>query len=198
MRTTRALFVFLLITVVSAALAPAQDKKSAPVEKLTAFAAAMQSGRTGVIQITINRWSTDEERENLLVALQEGGEQKLLDTLTAIRPPVGYMRTADSLGYDLYYARSTPTPDGGRHIVFATNRRVAFGEAVNNTRSMQYQVSVGEIHLDKDGKGEGKLVPAAKVSWDRKAHKIEIENYGALPVDLVNVKSDSGKSDKKS
>jgi hypothetical protein len=28
-----------------------------------------------------------------------------------------------------------------------------------------------EIHLDKSGKGEGKLVPAAKVSWDKQPRK---------------------------
>ena len=52
---------------------------------------------------------------------------------------------------------------------------------------MQYQFTLIELHIDKNGKGEGKLVPAAKVSWDTKAKKIEIENYNALPVDLTSV-----------
>jgi hypothetical protein len=52
---------------------------------------------------------------------------------------------------------------------------------------MQYQFTLIEIHLDKNGKGEGKLVPAAKVSWDKAAKRIEIENYNALPVDLTSV-----------
>ncbi len=49
------------------------------------------------------------------------------------------------------------------------------------------QFTLIELHIDKNGKGEGKLVPAAKVSWDTKAKKIEIDNYNALPVDLINV-----------
>jgi hypothetical protein len=52
---------------------------------------------------------------------------------------------------------------------------------------MQYQFTLIELHIDKNGKGEGKLVPAAKVSWDTKTKKIEIENYNALPVDLTDV-----------
>ena len=52
---------------------------------------------------------------------------------------------------------------------------------------MQYQFTLIEIHLDKNGKGDGKLVPAAKVSWDKATKKIEIENYNALPVDLTKV-----------
>jgi hypothetical protein len=99
------------------------------------------------------------------------------------------MRTPNSLGYDLYYARRIDNPDGSYRIVMGTNRRVAFREAANNTRSMQYQFNVIELHLDKEGKGDGKMVPMAKITWDTKAHKLEIENYNALPVDLINVKA---------
>ena len=69
----------------------------------------------------------------------------------------------------------------------ATNRQVSFREVSNSARSMQYQFTLIELHIDKNGKGKGKLVPAAKVSWDTKAKKIEIDNYNALPVDLINV-----------
>ena len=123
----------------------------------------------------------------LLTTLQEKGQDALLAALEKIRPPVGYMRTPNSLGYDLYFARNNPQPDGSRNVIFATNRRVNFREAANNARSMDYQFTLIEIHIDKNGKGEGKMVPAASVKWDTKAKKIEIENYSALPVDLVNV-----------
>jgi hypothetical protein len=161
--------------------------KSKPIESFRAFAVGLGTGKAGVIDIDIYRWSTDEEREALLTTLVEFGPDKLLDALEKIRPPVGYIRTPTSLGYDLYYARDNPAPDGGRRIVLATNRRVTFREAANNTRSMQYQFTLIEIHLDQSGKGEGKLVPAARVSWDKQAKKIEIENYNALPVDLTTV-----------
>ena len=166
-------------------LLPAEKAK--PIETFTAFAASLGTGRAGRVDITINRWSTDEEREMLLTTLQEFGPDKLLDALMKIRPPVGYMRTPNSLGYDLFYARNNANPDGSRKVVLATNRRVAFREAANNTRSMQYQFTLIEIHLDKSGKGEGKMVPAAKVTWDKDAKKIEVENYQALPVDLIQV-----------
>ena len=140
-------------------------------------------------RITIFRWSTDEEREKLLTTLQEFGRDKLIDTLMKIRPVVGYMRTPNSIGYDLYYARNNLLPDGGRHVVMATNRRVAIREAQTAQRSMQYQLTVIELHIDQNGKGEGKMVPAAKISWDAKKKAIEIENYRALPVDLINVQA---------
>jgi len=175
-----------ILLAAAAATIPAADK---PIAKFTCFAANLQKGRSYVIDININRWSTDEEREMLLTTLQESGQDKLLDALMKIRPPAGYMRTANSMGYDLFYARKHDNPDGSYRVVLATNRRVAFGEAANNTRSMQYQFTLIEMHLDKDGKGEGKMVPAAKVSWDHEKKKLEIENYDALPTDLINVKA---------
>jgi hypothetical protein len=176
--------VLLLASAAPLAMKAAQSK---PIETFTCFAVSLGTGKAGVIEIAINRWSTDEEREMLLTTLQEFGQDKLLAALEKIRPPVGYLRTPNSIGYDLYYARNNPQPDGSRHVVLATNRRVSFREAANAARSMQYQFTLIEIRIDKNGKGEGKLVPAAKVSWDTKTKKIEIENYNALPVDLVNV-----------
>jgi len=176
-----------VLLLASAAPLAVKADQSKPIETFTCFAANLGTGQAGVIDITINRWSTDQERDMLLTTLQEFGQDKLLAALEKIRPPVGYMRTLNSIGYDLYYARNHPQPDGSRKVVLATNRQVSFREVSNDTRSMQYQFTLIELHLDKNGKGEGKLVPAAKVSWDTKTKKIEIENYNALPVDLVNV-----------
>ena len=189
MARTRMVGVFgvCVLQLASAATVAQGAERSKPIETFTCFAVSLGTGKAGVVDITINRWSTDEEREMLLTTLQEFRQHKLLAALEKIRPPVGYMRTPNSIGYDLYYARNNPQPDGSRKVVMATNRRVSFREAANDTRSMQYQFTLIEIRIDKNGKGEGKLVPAAKVSWDTKTKKIEIENYAALPVDLVNV-----------
>ena len=164
-------------------------EKTKPVEKFTAVAISMGHGKSSRLDIVINRWSTDEEREKLLTTLQEFGRDKLIDELTKIRPTCGYMRLPNTKGYDLYYARDNVQPDGSRHVVIATNRYPTFGEVTNSTRSTQYQAVVIEIHLDKDGKGEGKMQPAAKITWDNAKKTIEIENYGALPIDLKGVKS---------
>ena len=187
-RTTHTVALFGCVLLLASAATLAQKaEQSKPIETFTCFAASLGTGKASIVEIAIYRWSTDEERERLLTTLQEFGQDKLLAELEKIRPPVGYMRTPNSIGYDLYYARNNPMPDGSRKVVLATNRRVSFREASNNTRSMQYQFTLIEIHIDKNGKGEGKLVPAAKVSWDAKEKKIEIENYNALPLDLINV-----------
>ncbi len=187
-RVIRLLGVCLVLSGAAVAVAEKKEKQQ-PIARFQCFAASLGTGATGVVDITLYRFSTDQEREMLLTTLQEFGEDRLLDALQKIRPPVGYMRTPNTLGYDLYFARRHDNPDGSYRVVLATNRRVAFGEVATSTRSMQYQFNVIELHLDKDGKGEGKMVPMAKVSWDAKAQKLEIENYNALPVDLINVKA---------
>ena len=175
------------LVVLSTGTGQAQDSK--PIEKFTAFAASLGTGRTAIVEIAVTRWSTDEERDMLLTTLQEFGQDKLLESLQKIRPTVGYVRTASSLRWDLYFARNHVMPDGSRRVVLATNRPLSFREAANQTRSMQYQFYLIELRLGADGKGEGKLVPAAKVTWDKDAKRIEIENYNALPVDLLQVKA---------
>jgi len=182
-----AIIAAMLLVALSPLLAAAEKVK--PVEKFTAVAISMGHGKSSRLDIVINRWSTDEEREKLLTTLQEFGRDKLIDELTKIRPTCGYMRLPNTKGYELYYARNNVLPDGSRHVVIATNRYPTFGEATNATRSMQYQAVVIEIHLDKDGKGEGKMQPAAKITWDNAKKTIQIENYGALPIDLKGVKS---------
>ena len=52
---------------------------------------------------------------------------------------------------------------------------------------MDYQFTIIELRLGANGEGEGKIVPAAKVTWDHEAKRLEIENYNALPVDLTKV-----------
>ena len=170
----------------AAGLAVAKEDRK-PIERFQAFSASLQRGKTAVIDIVIFRWSTDEERDRLLTTLQEFGQDRLLSELQKIRPIVGHISTTGTLGWDIFYARNYQNPDGSRRVVFATNRRVAFGEAASNTRSMQYQFTLGEMHLDAARKGDGKLVPMAKVSWNKDQHKLEIENYNALPVDMLNV-----------
>ena len=183
-RTTMPFLVSILLVAGAWGVALAADK---PVERFEAYAVSLGTGRSAVIEIAINRWSTDAERDTLLTTLQEFGQDKLLDTLMKIRPPVGYIRRTGSVAWDLYYARNHAMPDGSRRIVCATNRPVNFGEASNNTRSMDYQFTIIELRLGANGEGEGKIVPAAKVTWDHEAKRLEIENYNALPVDLTKV-----------
>jgi hypothetical protein len=146
-------------------------------------------GRAGTeqLQIVIKNWSTDATREQLVATLADKGSDGLLHALQSIKPSVGYIRTTTSLGWTIQYAQEYPLPEGGRRIVFATDRPISFREAMAKPRSADYEYMLGEIHLDRDGNGEGKLATMAKISYDKANKIIEIENYGIEPVRLTRV-----------
>ena len=104
MRQKAPIFILAICFVTSgAAMGPVLAAK--PIERLTAFAVDMSNaaGRTraGSIDIVIDRWSTDAERDQLRAALREGGPDSLLRALQKIKDPAGYIRSAGSIGYPL-------------------------------------------------------------------------------------------------
>lgn len=163
--------------------------------RLTAFAVNMSNmGRGGAntVLITIDRWSTDEEREQLMTAFIEKGPDALLSQLQKMKR-IGYMRLPNSLGYDLQFARKVESEDGGRRIIIATDRRIGFQEARNQPRTIDYPFTVTEIRLDKNGEGQGKMSIATKITYNKKTKTVELENYASEPVRLTQVKAEGKK-----
>ena len=142
-----------------------------------------------IVEITIDRWSPNAERERLVSALQTKGSDELLKQLQKNRP-VGRIRTPDSLGYDLRYAAQTPLPEGGRMVVIATDRPIGFWEATQRPRYIDYPFTVIQMKLDRDGKGTGTMSYATRIV----AHEnnvIELEDFATQPIMLNNIKAEA-------
>jgi hypothetical protein len=167
----------------------AQAKK----ESFTGFAINMNSGpSTATVDFTITRYSTDAERDQLLAIINEEKDvyrmnQKLLSALQRL-PKVGYIRTPDRLAWDLHYARQSPLEDGGRQLVLATDRPVGFREARNQPRTMDYPFTIVQVHLDKNDRGEGKILAGTKIYIDKKTNNLVLENYAQQPVMFNEIK----------
>jgi hypothetical protein len=157
--------------------------------RLRAWAINLNNGaRTNTVDIVIERWSTPEEIEKLRGVMIED-RTRLLDAVQKIKPRCGYFRTSNTLGWDVQFAHETQMDDGTRKIVIGTDRPVSFFEARNNPRSRDYEFTLAEIRLPKDGKskGQGKAIPAAKLTWDKEKNTLEIENYQREPVRLNEI-----------
>jgi len=163
-----------------------QVQQSGP-QRFTALAVNMERGGSGPVEIVVNRSSTEGERDRLLQTLLDNGPDKLLDVLRDM-PRVGYIRTPESIGYDIHYARRAPLPDGGERVVLVTDRRIGFWEASNRPRSIDYPFTVIELHLNPDGEGEGKISVATKITADKENKIVTLENYATQPVLLQSVK----------
>ena len=164
-----------------------------PLERLLATAVNMSNVGTpsaGRIEIVIERWSSERERDELIAVLKDKGSDALLSRLQKM-PRVGYIRDADrgSLGWDLHFARERKLEDGGRQIVLATDRPISAWEAFNRPRSADYDFTLADIRFDGDGKGVGKLAVATKITSNDKTGVIEIENFSSEPVRLTEVTS---------
>jgi len=104
--------------------------------------------------------------------------------------PAGRIRTPDSIGYDLRYAQQTPSEDGGRTIVIATDRPIGFWEATQRPRSFDYPFTVIQMKLDRDGHGSGTLSYATRIVA-RGNNVIELEDFATQPIMLNNIKADT-------
>jgi hypothetical protein len=163
-------------------------QSNSPREHFSALAVNVSNvGRTGAepVDITINRWTTDAERDRLVSIFKEKGPEDLLSALQKTKP-VGTISTPGSVGYDLRYARQLPGADGGRRIILGTDRPIGFWEASNRPRSADYPFLLMELRLNKNGEGEGKLSLAAKLTLNDNV--LVIEDYANQPVMLNEVK----------
>jgi len=156
-------------------------------ERFTAAAIDPNRGRSASIEIAIDRWTTDAERDKFMSVLLEKGPEKLLDVLQDAKK-VGYIRRTGSLSWDLRYARRTPLPDSGERVVVVTDRPISFFEATNQPRTLDYPFTVVELHLNRDGEGEGKMSLATKITADAENKIITLENWDIQPVLLGSVK----------
>lgn len=173
-----------------AAVGSAQVASNTQKEEFTAFAINTSNvGRTGAttVDITVERYSTDAERDRLMTVFKEKGPEALLDALRDM-PRVGTIRTPDSLAYDLHYARELKAEDGGRRIILATDRPIGMWEAVARPRTIDYPFTVIELHMKPEGNdGVGKLSVATKLTLNDNV--LVLENFANQPVMLTNVRS---------
>lgn len=188
MKNQKLLPVFLgaLVLVGAAVLFPSAARAQDP-EEFTAWAVNTDGVvKSGQVRIVIDRWSTADERNALIAAFREGEQEALLKALQKT-PKVGYISLPRTLAYDLHYAYQWPTEDGGRRIVIATDRRMTTAEVWNQGRSWDYPFELVMMNLNAEGKGQGTLAWATKISVSKDGTRIELENYGNIPVMLNEI-----------
>src|SRR5262245_16496114 len=168
-----------------------QGQVTLPV-RFTAFAIDMNNmgkSHSGTVDIEINRWSSDAERDALAKTFLEKGPQKLLDAVQDSKP-VGYIKTPQTLAWDLRFARQNQLDEGVTQILLLTDRPIGFAEARNQTRTMDYPFTLIDLRIKKDGTGVGKAAVATKIIYNKKKNVVELENYSSEPVRLNNIKID--------
>jgi hypothetical protein len=192
MTQTRPVIILALAGMALTAAALAVQEQAKPVKEeysgnVMLVAAGPATGGSGRLSVTIERWSTDEEKAQLKRALAEGGSEGLLKALR--KTTVGYVRTTQSLRYPLNFASSFQT-EKGRTIRLVTERPILWAEMAGMTaRSRDYEFGWIEFTMNEKGKGEGFIIPTAKVFLNKDG-QLEVESLGVGPQKLFNVKKD--------
>jgi hypothetical protein len=151
--------ILLLATVTGSSFA----REKAETIDATAMGTSTQLGRVGTIRIIIYDFSTPEDRQILVEAFQKGQSDGLANALEKMKA-VGRIQIPGTVGYDLSFIRDIPTPTG-RKIRFITNRKITFGENYWDTQSKSFNLTAGEINIDKENKDKsaGVLYPATQL-----------------------------------
>ncbi|NWG75433.1 MAG: hypothetical protein HXY24_12620 [Rubrivivax sp.] len=156
------------------------------VIECTAQGTSSQLGKTFTLKITIDEYSPEEDRQALIQAFEKDKNPGLHRALGKLKTR-GRMQTPGTVGYELKFIRLMPTSAAGtRRIRILTDRPIAIGESMKQTRSMDYSLSFIELELNEDkAKSTGILLPLCELHVDKKTMELNVE-VRRNPFNLVN------------
>ena len=172
-RSTLIVFLFAVLAGMSA-IAQAQKRMTI---QATAMGTSTQMGKMYSVNILIEQFSAPEEKESLIAAFKRSGQDGLVDVLEDLKAKGRVRFASGGVGNDIKYIMELPSENGARRLRLVTDRIIAFGELYRGTRSRDYSVGVIELALTPDGKGSGTVLPACRLTVDKKKQQVEVETY---------------------
>jgi len=189
LRSSACLVVGLLIIGVSPVAA--KEKKHV-TERFQANAMDLDTGRASLVSIGIFEWSTNEERQALIQAFTEDGNEGAYEHLGK-QDEKAFVKLPNTMGYQMRYAYQFES-EGKRYVILGTDRPIGMGEVMRNTDSQDANISFVTLQLDaKTGKGTGKMVFGAEFKINKKTGQLEIETVSMNPTKLTAVKTEKVK-----
>ena len=142
----------------------------------TAMGTSTQLGKIYNVNIHIDGLSTPEDRQALIEGFKRSGQDGLVGVLEDMKPKGRVRFASGGVGNDVKYIIELPSKSG-RRLRLVTDRNLAFGELYQGTRSRDYSVGAIDLVLTPDGKGEGTVLPACRLTVNKKKQQIEVETY---------------------
>lgn len=143
-------------------------------------------GRSRPFTLIVNNYSAPNQVRQLHEALAQGGQDELLQTLSKMNS--GRIQIGTGVGVTANAIIADPWGDGGQKLTVFYERNLSFFELRYGTRSQDYRVGYAEIFLDRNGRGQGTLIPAARVRL-RDGNTWEVEDFGVYPARLLGLRS---------
>lgn len=153
------------------------------------FIGGRRPGRSLPFRLIINRFSTPEEVSRLNSALQSGGEEELLRTLS--RLDAGRIEIGSGVGVPANAIIRTDDGEGRTKLSVLYQRDLRFAELRYGARRADYRFGYAELHVGR-GENEGMLIPAARVRL-RDGNTWEVEDFGTFPARLMGLQVRGGR-----
>ncbi len=138
------------------------------------------------LTIVIERYTTDEEREQLGAALKAGGTTALQQALEKM-PATGYVEINEGSRSAAHFTRARDLA-GGKLITILTARPLGFigGADPKAKPKAGYEVGYVSLEVMPGKKGQGDAAPAAKIKMNADGALV-VEDYGGGQVWLSEV-----------
>lgn len=136
--------------------------------------------------LIINSYTPENQVTQLNNALRNDGQEGLLRAMTHLN--AGRIQIGGGVGVRANAIMAEPWGDRGTRITVFYERNISIYERRYGTRSEDYKIGYAEIFLDNRGRGEGTLIPAAKVRL-RGNNTWEVEDFGTFPARLMGLYS---------
>jgi hypothetical protein len=174
------------LVVCESLVAFAQDKTPPEAYSSVAIGTGESVGGKSIqFDFRITQYTTDEGVQKFAQLVKDNGTNALRRALE--KEDKGRISAVGSTGHQIAVARKRQQgPD--TFITMVTARTMPFMELYNNGRTTDYPFGFLQVTLNAKGEGTGQIMAAAKIRFDKKKGKYEIESYGNQYVKATNVR----------
>ena len=142
-------------------------------------------GKSVQFDFRVTSWTTDDEVQKFAQLVKDQGTDALRRALE--KEDKGRINAVGTTGTAIGVARKRQVADG-TVITIVTARYMPFVELYNSGRSKDYPFAYIQVKLNAKGEGAGQIMSAAKIKFNKKSGKYEIESFGNQYIKAVNVR----------
>lgn len=143
-------------------------------------------GQSRQFSLIVNNYAGPSQVRELNDALRRGGDEELLRTLSGMDS--GRIQIGNGVGVRANAVIADPWGQGGTKLTVFYERNINFYERRYGARSQDYRIGYAEIFLDRNGKGQGTLIAAARVRL-KDGNTWEVEDFGVFPAKLMGLRA---------
>jgi hypothetical protein len=144
------------------------------------------AGRSRPFSLIVNSYTAPNQVRQLNDALQRGGQDELLRELSDM--DAGRIQVGSGVGVRANAVIADPWGEVGTKLTVFYERNLSFFELRYGSRSQDYRIGYAEIFLDRNGRGQGTFISAARVRL-RGDNTWEVEDFGTYPARLMGLRA---------